>query len=208
MTQRPRVVFFKSAGEFRRWLETNHASAAEIFIGFYRKDSGRTGITYQEALDEALCFGWIDGVRKKVDDISYTNRFSPRRAKSIWSAVNTRRVQQLIEEGRVTSAGLKVFEDRDAARSKRYSYERERGELDPELRRRFRSNPGAWKFFEAQSPSYRRMMTWWILSARKDETRCRRLDALIADSAAGRRLGLLAPSSSRSSASRSGRRAK
>ena len=208
MTPRPRVVFFKSAGEFRRWLETNHASAAEIFIGFYRKDSGRTGITYQEALDEALCFGWIDGVRKKVDDSSYTNRFSPRRMKSIWSTVNTRRVKQLIEEGRVTPAGLKAFQERDAARSQRYSYERERGELDPELLRRFRSNPGAWRFFEAQSPSYRRMMTWWILSARKDETRCRRLDALIADSAAGRRLGLLAPSSSRSSASQSARRSK
>jgi uncharacterized protein YdeI (YjbR/CyaY-like superfamily) len=208
MTRRAPVVFFKSAGEFRRWLETNHASAAEIFVGFYRKDSGRTGITYPEALDEALCFGWIDGVRKKVDDTSYTNRFSPRRAKSIWSAVNTRRLKQLIEAGRVTPAGLKVFQERDAARSKRYSYERERGELDADLLRRFRSNPGAWKFFEAQSPSYRRMMTWWILSARKDETRCRRLDALIADSAAGRRLGLLAPSSSPSPASRSARRSK
>jgi uncharacterized protein YdeI (YjbR/CyaY-like superfamily) len=198
-----RVMFFKSPAEFRTWLSRNHASATEVWIGFYRKDSGKKGISYSEALDEALCFGWIDGVRKRVDAISYTNRFSPRQPRSIWSAINIRRVAELTKAGRMDPAGLQVFQNRDGERSKLYSYERENCQLEPALLRRFRSNGKAWEFFESQSPSYRRTVTWWIMSARKEDTRWRRLDVLIADSARGRRLGLAAPQPSRSASSSS-----
>ena len=198
-----RILFCKSAAAFRAWLARHHASAPEVWIGFYKKDSGRKGITYSEALDEALCFGWIDGVRKRVDAISYTNRFSPRTARSIWSAVNVRRVDALTKAGRMDPAGLQVFRNRDVARSKLYSYERDTCELDSALVRRFRSNVEAWEFFESQSPSYRRTVTWWIMSAKKEDTRWRRLDVLIADSAKGRRLGLVSPQPSRSASSSS-----
>ena len=187
-------IFFKSAAEFRSWLARNHSSASEVWIGFYKKDSGRTGITYSEALDEALCFGWIDGVRKKVDAISYTNRFSPRKARSYWSEINTRRVAELINAGRMDQAGLDVFEKRDAKRTEQYSFERKNVRFEPLLERRLRANAKAWRFFDAQSPSYQRTLTWWVMSAKKEETRWKRLDLLIADSAKGRRMGLLAPS--------------
>src|SRR5687767_10830795 len=136
-------IYFKSPVEFRSWLSRNHDSAFEVWVGFYKKDSGRTGVTYQEALDEALCFGWIDGVRKKVDPISYTNRFSPRKPRSYWSEVNTRRVAELIKAGRMDQAGLDVFERRDAKRTEQYSFERKNVRFDPSLERRFRANATA-----------------------------------------------------------------
>jgi uncharacterized protein YdeI (YjbR/CyaY-like superfamily) len=184
-----KVRHFRSSAEFHRWLEANHARATELWVGFYRKEAGRTGMTYPEAVDEALCFGWIDGVRKKVDELSYTNRFSPRSARSIWSAINLKRIEVLRAEGRVTPAGLKALESRDPKRSGLYSFENRPKALGPEYERLFKANPGAWRFFCAQPPSYQRVAIWWVLSAAKEDTRQRRLATLIECSRAGRRIG-------------------
>jgi uncharacterized protein YdeI (YjbR/CyaY-like superfamily) len=189
--------FFKSSAEFRSWLAKNRTAASELWVGFYKKESGKGGITYSEALDEALCFGWIDGVRKSVDPASYTIRFSPRQPKSIWSAVNTRRVAALIKAGSMDPSGLEVFRNRDPGRTLLYSYERERAEFTGLWLERFRSNAAAWRFFDAQASSYKRTVTFWVMSAKKEETRSKRLDALIAESALSRRIGLLSPPKSR-----------
>jgi uncharacterized protein YdeI (YjbR/CyaY-like superfamily) len=189
--------FFKTSAEFRSWLAKNRTGASELWVGFYKKDSGKGGITYSEALDEALCFGWIDGVRKSVDAESYTIRFSPRQPKSIWSAVNTRRVAALTKAGSMDPSGLEVFRNRDPGRTLLYSYERERAEFTGLWLERFRSNAAAWRFFDAQPPSYKRTVTFWVMSAKKEETRSKRLDALIAESSLSRRIGLLSPPKSR-----------
>jgi uncharacterized protein YdeI (YjbR/CyaY-like superfamily) len=186
------ATFFPTAPEFRRWLEANHDRVQELVVGFYKKDSGKPSITYSEALDEALCFGWIDGVRKKYGDDSYTIRFTPRRPKSIWSLVNVRKVEELIQRGRMKPPGLKAFEARDAERTGVYSFERETAELDPALEKVFRANKKAWEFFQKQPPGYRRLAAWFVISAKKQETREKRLGQLIEDSAAGKRLGMLA----------------
>ncbi len=191
-----KVKFFRNAAGFRSWLARHGTTASELWVGFYKKESGKGGISYGEAVDEALCFGWIDGVRKRIDASSYTNRFSPRTAKSIWSTVNTRRVAALIKAGRMDASGLEVFRTRDPTRSKLYSYERERAEFSLPLLDRFHANAGAWRFFDAQSPSYKRTITFWVTSAKKEETRMRRLDALIAASERGRRMDLLTPPTS------------
>jgi uncharacterized protein YdeI (YjbR/CyaY-like superfamily) len=188
------VRFFRNAAEFRQWLAKHHASATEVWVGFYRKGSGKTGISYKEALDEALCFGWIDGVRKRVDDVSYTNRFSPRTAKSIWSLVNIRRVGELMKQGLVAAPGIAAFKARDPKRSGMYSFENRPTSFAPELEKVFRANRRAWAFWEAQPPGRRRTVTWWVMSAIKDETRRSRLAAVIEASAEGRPVGLLAPS--------------
>jgi uncharacterized protein YdeI (YjbR/CyaY-like superfamily) len=183
--------FFRTAAEFRRWLATNHATARELWVGMYRNGSGRKGITYREALDEALCFGWIDGVRKRRDEVSYVQRFSPRTAKSYWSAVNTRRAEELREAGRMRAPGLAAFERRDAAATARYSFEREAARLDPGMERQFRAQPAAWAYFSAEAPWYRRVAAHWVTSAKREETRQRRLETLIRDSAARRRIGTI-----------------
>ena len=187
----PRPIFHRTRRDWRRWLEKHHDGTSEVLLGFYRKESGRGGITYPEALDEALCFGWIDGVRKRWDDDSYTIRFTPRTRRSIWSAVNIKRAGQLIEEGTMTAAGLRAFEGRDPARAKLYSYEREHAVLDPACEREFRRNVAAWAFFTAQPPSYRKVAAFFVMGAKKAETRQRRLARLIDDSMKRRRIGLL-----------------
>lgn len=184
-------VFFKSPGEFRKWLQRNHGTETEVMVGFYKKESAKKGITYREALDEALCFGWIDGVRRKVDAESYTNRFSPRKPRSNWSAINITRVKELIETGRMAAPGLKAFEARDSARDAAHSQVRETAAFDAASRAAFQKNTKAWAFFEAQPPGYRRLAAFYVIEAKRPETRARRLERLIADSAAGRRLGLL-----------------
>jgi uncharacterized protein YdeI (YjbR/CyaY-like superfamily) len=184
-------VFFKTASHLRRWLERNHDKARELWIGMYRQACGKRGITYRDALDEALCFGWIDGVRKRFDDESYVQRFTPRQAKSYWSAVNTKRAEELRNAGRMHGAGVAAFERRDGEATRRYSFEREAARLDPAMIREFQKNRKAWAFFEAQAPWYRRVTAHWVTSAKREETRQRRLAALIKDSAAGRRIGLL-----------------
>ena len=187
-----RPTFFPTPAAFRRWLEAHHASAQELWVGFYKKDSGRPSITWPESVDEALCFGWIDGIRKKLDEERYVIRFTPRQSRSGWSTVNTRRINELIKEGRVRPAGLKAFEARDEEKSGVYSFEqRTEAKLDRAAEERFRRNKEAWRFFQSQPPGYRRLTTWWVVSAKREETRARRLEVLIADSAAGRRIALL-----------------
>lgn len=186
-------MFFATSGDFRRWLENHHDTARELLVGFYKKDSGKPSITWPESVDEALCFGWIDGVRRRIDDESYSIRFSPRRARSIWSNVNTKRVAELTKQGRMHASGLAAFEARDPKRSGIYSFEqREKNQkLDATYLAKLRANKKAWAFFEAQPPGYQRLASLFVMSAKKEDTRLRRLARLIADSAAGRRIGLL-----------------
>jgi len=203
--QRPDVVevsrnnlrFFRTRNALRQWLEKNHDKASELWIGFYRKDSGRGGITYAEALDEALCYGWIDGIRKKLDDVSFTNRFTPRKKNSVWSNVNIKHVERLTREGRMMPPGTAAYEAKQDNRSGVYSFERETAELEPEMKERFRKNAKAWKFFEGEPPYYRRMASWWVISAKKDETREKRLSDLINYSAKQTRLPSFTPASAR-----------
>jgi uncharacterized protein YdeI (YjbR/CyaY-like superfamily) len=186
-------TFFKAPAEFRRWLEQHHERASELWVGFWKKRSGRPSITWPESVDEALCFGWIDGVRKALDDESYVIRFTPRNPRSsTWSTVNTKRAQELIEAGRMRPAGLRAFEARDPARSGVYSFEqREQATLTREQEKQFRANKQAWAFFQAQPPGYRKIVVFWVASAKREDTRARRLRTLMEDSAAGRRIGIL-----------------
>ena len=184
--------FFRDAASFRSWLEKHHSSADELWVGFYKRDASRSGITYREAVDEALCFGWIDGVRNGIDSESYRNRFTPRKPKSNWSDVNVRRVKELIAEGRMHPAGLAAFESRDAARSGVYSFEnRDAATLTRAQTARFRRNAAAWAFFESQPPGYRKTAIWWGVSAKREETREKRLTTLIDDSENGLRIAML-----------------
>jgi uncharacterized protein YdeI (YjbR/CyaY-like superfamily) len=180
--------FFRSQSALRAWFEKSHDKLSEQWIGFYSKESGKGGITYPEALDEALCFGWVDGVRKNFDEVSYTIRFTPRKRKSYWSLVNIHHAKRLQEAGRMTPAGLAVFETRDEEAAKRYSFEQKNVAFDQALEKTFRTNRKAWKFFESQPPGYRRVATWFVMSAKKEETRAKRLAQLIDLSARGERL--------------------
>ena len=186
-------TFFATPAELRAWLERHHADRRELLVGFYRKASGRPSITWPQSVDEALCFGWIDGIRRSLGEEAYTIRFTPRQARSTWSAVNVRRAGELIAEGRMTSAGLAAFEARSADRTAIYSHEQRRAAaLEPDQEARFRAAPEAWEWFQARAPSYRRAAIHWVTSAKRAETRERRLGALIEDSAAGRPIGPLA----------------
>ncbi len=180
-------TFFENADEFRAWLEKYHGSETELLVGFYKKGSGRPSMTWSQSVDEALCFGWIDGIRRGRDEESYTIRFTPRKANSTWSKVNVAKVEALQREGRMRPAGRAAYEARSADNTGIYSFERARpAELPPEYEERF--TPAAREFFDAQPPGYRRTAIHWVVSAKKEETRLRRLATLIEDSAAGRRL--------------------
>ena len=184
------VHFFETPEEWRRWLEQNHARATEVWVGMYRKGSGTPSITWPQAVDEALCFGWIDGIRKSIDETRYKNRFTPRKKGSNWSQVNIARVAALTKEGRMAPAGQAAFEARDPKKSGVYSFEqREAPTLGAAFERQFRANAKAWAFFQGQAPYYRRVATFWVVSAKQQATRERRLATLIEDSAAGRRIG-------------------
>lgn len=184
--------FFKSAADFRRWLDKYHATARELLVGFYKMES-RRGLTYPEALDEALSFGWIDGVRRRIDADAYTIRFTPRKWGSIWSSVNIQRVRDLIARGLMKPPGLRAFRERDEQKTRQYSYEREHGKLDPALDATLRANQKASSFFDAQPPGYRKTVIFWVMSAKREETRVRRLARLIERSANGARIDLLNP---------------
>jgi uncharacterized protein YdeI (YjbR/CyaY-like superfamily) len=185
-------IFFATAGELRDWLERNHATATELLVGLYKRGSGKSSITWPEVVDEALCFGWIDSVRQGIDEVSYSNRVTPRTTRSTWSAVNIARAKELIRLGRMHPAGLKAFERRTDDRSAIYSYEqRKKAKLDPKGERSFRANKKAWAFFQAQPPSYQRPAIWWVISAKREETRQKRLATLIRDSQNGRTIGPL-----------------
>lgn len=182
------VQFFATAAEFRAWLEAHHESVDELWMGLYKKSSGRPSITWPESVEEALCFGWIDGLRKSIDEVSYRIRFTPRRPGSIWSTVNVEKARELIESGRMRAPGLEAFNVRKEDRARRYSFEQGDVALGEELEAEFRANARAWTFFQAQPPSYRKTLIWWVVSAKREETRRRRLAKLIRESEAGRRI--------------------
>lgn len=188
----PKPVYFASASEFRRWLEARHGTEAELWVGIHNKSSGQASVTYPEALDEALCFGWIDGVRKKAGPASFITRFTPRKTRSTWSLVNVRHVERLTASGRMHAAGLRAFGARDAKRTGIYSFEKRPEKFPPKLERIYRANKKAWAHWADQPPGYRRTATWWVISAVREETRLSRLERLIRDHENGRRLGLLA----------------
>jgi uncharacterized protein YdeI (YjbR/CyaY-like superfamily) len=185
------ATFFAAPAEFRQWLEKNHDQAKELLLGFYKTKSDKTGITYAEALDEALCFGWIDGVRKRIDDDSYTIRFTPRKPGSIWSLVNVRKVEELVRKKRMKPEGLKAFEARDEKKTGIYSFEGSERGLDAAAEKEFRSHKKAWDFYQKQAPSYRKAAEHWAMGAKKEETRAKRLARLIEDSEQGVRVGHL-----------------
>ena len=178
--------FFATPGDFRHWLQQHHDSAAQLLVGFYKVTSGRPSMTWTESVDEALCFGWIDGVRRRLDEAAYSVRFTPRRPGSIWSAVNMRRVRALTAQGRMTAAGRAAFAARKPNRSGRYSYEQRPAELTEPYAGMLDAHAAARRFFASQAPSYRRAATWWILSTRREETRLKRAAQLIELSARGR----------------------
>jgi uncharacterized protein YdeI (YjbR/CyaY-like superfamily) len=184
-------TFFPTPAAFRAWLQKHGATATELWVGFYKKDSGRPSITWPESVDQALCFGWIDGVRKSIDAARYMIRFTPRRARSTWSAINIRRAQELIEAGAMRPAGRRAFEARRDNRSGIYSYEQRSEQLPEPYAAKMKKNKAAWSFFQAQPPYYRKVAAWWVVSAKKEETRLKRLAQLIRDSAAGRRIAPL-----------------
>lgn len=181
--------FFAAAEDFRKWLKVHHGSTRELWVGFYKKGSGRPSITWPESVDEALCVGWIDGLRKTIDMESYKIRFTPRKTTSNWSAVNIGRAKELTKEGRVRPAGLKAFEARKEEKSGIYAYEnRKLAVLGKAAEKRFRARSKAWNFFQSQPASYRQTLIWWVVSAKKEETRRGRLEKLIAASGAGLRV--------------------
>lgn len=181
-------VFFESASDFRKWLDKHGDSEPELLVGFYKVGSGKRSMTWPESVDEALCFGWIDGVRKSVDEQRYTIRFTPRRPNSIWSAVNIAKMERLIKKGLMRPQGEKAFSLRTEARSRVYSHEKESVGFDETLAQKFRENKQAWDFFSAQPPSYRKVIAHWIMSAKQQKTQLLRLDKAIAASANATRL--------------------
>lgn len=188
----PKPLFFPTPADWRAWLEKNHADTEELWVGFYKRDSGQPSITWPESVDGALCFGWIDGVRKSLGATSYMIRFTPRKSRSTWSAINIRRVGELRKVGLMHPAGLVAFEKRDGDRSAIYAYEQRKiAKLPPDFERQFRKKSEAWKFFQSQPPWYQRTSTYWVISAKKEETRLKRLATLIDCSARKRNIPTL-----------------
>jgi uncharacterized protein YdeI (YjbR/CyaY-like superfamily) len=181
--------YFETAAQFRAWLAEHHASAAELGVVLYKKASGKASMTWSEAVDEALCFGWIDSIARRLDENARVQRFTPRKPRSNWSVVNIRKVEELTARGLMTPAGLAAFARRSETRSGVYSYEnRNLAALDPDREATFLANAGAWAFFSKQPPSYRHTAIYWVMNAKRDETRSKRLAKLIAASTGGRRL--------------------
>jgi uncharacterized protein YdeI (YjbR/CyaY-like superfamily) len=180
--------FFSTQNDFRRWLEENHETATEIIVGYYNVKSGKGGMTWSESVDQALCFGWIDGVRRKIDEESYSNRFTPRKSKSNWSAVNIAKIKDLTKKGLMKSAGIAAFEKREDKRSAIYAYENEAKQFSGEYEKIFRSNEKGWDFFQKQANWYRKQMINWVLTAKQEATRMKRLEKLIAASADEKRV--------------------
>jgi|SRR5579872_4716954 uncharacterized protein YdeI (YjbR/CyaY-like superfamily) len=179
--------FFASPSELRAWLAQNHEKTAEVWVGFYKKTAGKPSVTWPEAVDAALCFGWIDGVRKSIDEISYAIRLTPRKPHSTWSAINIKKVQILTKRGLMHAAGLEAFQARIKAKSGIYSYEQRRTlKLDPLYEKKLRASKKAYEFFGKQPPWYQRTSVFWVMSAKKEETRLKRLETLIACSKDGR----------------------
>jgi uncharacterized protein YdeI (YjbR/CyaY-like superfamily) len=193
VTMTTKVKYFASPSAWRQWLEKHHADTVELWVGLYKRGSGKTSITWPEAVDGALCFGWIDGVRKSIDDSSYKIRFTPRKPRSVWSAVNIKRATELSATGLMHSTGLAAFDKRKGDRSAIYAYEqRKAANLPKENEKQFRARASAWKFFQEQPPWYRRTSSYWVISAKKVETRLKRLETLIQCSEDGKAIPALA----------------
>ena len=173
------ILFFPTQSHLRKWFEKKHNKTEELWVGYYKKGTDKPSITWQESVDEALCFGWIDGIRKSIDEESYKIRFTPRRKGSIWSAVNTKRIKELIELGLVKLSGLEVFNQRDKKKTNRYSFEQKEAKFPAEFEKKLKANKKASKYFQTLPPSVRRLSTWWVISARKEETKLSRLNTLI-----------------------------
>lgn len=185
-------IFFATPTEWRNWLAKHHKTETELWVGFHKKGTGKPSITWPESVDEALCFGWIDGIRKSLGPDSYVIRFTPRKRTSVWSNVNTKRVEELTRAKRMRAAGVAAFNARDPKKSGIYLFEqRQSAKLSDADVRKFKANKKAWEYFQSIAPGYRRLATFWVTSAKRDETRARRLATLIADCAAGRKIGLL-----------------
>jgi uncharacterized protein YdeI (YjbR/CyaY-like superfamily) len=180
------AVFFPSPDAFRAWLREHHQGATELQVGFHKKHTGKPSMTWPESVAEALCYGWIDGIRRTIDEERYVIRFTPRRKGSVWSAINVRLVAELEAAGRMTAAGRAAFDARP--KTKGYSYERRDAALDAKRAATFRKNRAAWKFFDAQPPGYKRTLSWWVMSAKREEVRDRRLARLMQVSAEGKRM--------------------
>jgi uncharacterized protein YdeI (YjbR/CyaY-like superfamily) len=183
--------FFESADQLHAWFGQHHASASHLWIGFHKKTSASGGLQYAEALDAALCFGWIDGVRKSISATSYMIRFSPRKSKSIWSRINIKRALELSASGQMHPSGLKVFESRREEATERYSYEQGKLQMPPSYLARFQQNQKAWRYFQSTPVGYQRKATWWLISAKQEPTRERRLEQLIEGSAKSQRLPVI-----------------
>jgi len=181
-------LFFPTQSDFRKWFEKNHNKVEELWVGYYKKGTGKPSITWQESVDEALCFGWIDGIRKSIDEQSYKIRFTPRRKGSIWSAVNTKRIKELIKLGLVKPSGLEVFNQRDKKKTNRYSFEQKEAKFPAEFEKKLKTNKKAWNYFQKLPPSAKRVSTWWVISAKRDETKLSRLNTLIKCSEEGRKI--------------------
>lgn len=187
------IKFFKTTQALRKWLEKNHNKKDELWMGYYKKSSGKPGVTYKPALDVMLCFGWIDGISKSIDEEKYCQRYTPRRAKSIWSAVNIKKIEELTKAGLMHEAGLAAFNNRDKKLAGLYSFEQGEIKFTPALLKMMKANKKAWDNFSKMPPGYRKTSTWWVISAKQEETKLRRLKTLIADSEAGRRIAQLTP---------------
>jgi uncharacterized protein YdeI (YjbR/CyaY-like superfamily) len=186
-------TFFRTSAAIRRWLERHHDSERELWVGFYKKASGKPSITWPEAVDQLLCFGWIDGVRRSLSEESYVIRVTPRKPGSIWSAVNVKRAKELTKLGLMHESGARVFGNRDVSKTNRYSFERSQVRLNKVLEKQFRENRKAWRFFQEQPPGYQRTILWWVMSAKQEATREKRVRILIGHSEAGRRVDLQRP---------------
>lgn len=184
----PTPKFFKTAEQFRNWLEKNYLAKAELLVGFYKVNSGRPSMTWPESVDQALCFGWIDGIRRNIDGHSYSIRFSPRKKSSTWSNVNINKAEALIQAGLMKPEGLAAFEARNENKAGKYSYEQRSVELVEPYSGIMQNEKKAWDFFHSQSNSYRKAVNWWIISAKQESTRLKRLEKLIHCSLAGQRI--------------------
>jgi len=181
-------LFFKNTNEFRKWLEKNHKVKSELQVGFYKVGSGKPSMTWSDAVDQALCFGWIDGIRRSIDEESYTNRFTPRKKNSTWSVININKVKALVKAGLMKPAGMEAFSHRKENKSGTYSHENETKTLAPSFEKQFKKNKSAWKFFIDQPPSYRKVVIHWIMTAKQDKTKSSRLEKTIKASEENKRL--------------------
>ncbi len=191
--QPKKIKFFKTQKSFRKWLEINHTKKTELWVGYYKKSSGKKSITYKQALEEVLCFGWIDGIARGIDEEKYSQRYTPRRKGSVWSTINIKKAEELIKNKKMHPFGLHVYKNRDIKKTGLYSNEQKEIKFPAGFLKQLKSNKTAWKFFSNMPPGYKKTATWWVISPKQDETKKRRLNVLIRDSEVGRKIGSITP---------------